>query len=305
MGRLAPRGRVATTSLGTPAIASHRGVRRTYWTPASGQFHPDGAGTVAAMDDRSVPVSPPYLRTARSPRMIALLVLLLAVAAVTARLGMWQLDRAQIRGEAREAERVAELAADAVPLADVLGPQESFRGELVGQRVTVEGRFDTETLLVPGRALDGDVGYLALTGLTTDDGAVLAVVRGWVPEPVAPDPPVGDVRLSGYLQAGEAAGEEPAPGQVTAVSPAQLVNTWGGPIYTGYLVLAEVVPPQPSEVRLLPVPTLQGTGLNVQNLAYALQWWIFGVFAVLLWVRVVRDAARDAVSEPVADGGAP
>ena len=42
----------------------------------------------------------------------------------------------------------------------------------------------------------------------------------------------------------------------------------------------------------LPRPTIEGgTGLNLQNLFYALQWWVFGGFAVLLWVRLVRDEA--------------
>nr|BFF18892.1 hypothetical protein GCM10025730_24130 [Promicromonospora thailandica] len=40
----------------------------------------------------------------------------------------------------------------------------------------------------------------------------------------------------------------------------------------------------------LPRPTIDGgTGANLQNIFYALQWWVFGGFAVLLWVRLVRD----------------
>src|SRR5690606_31769991 len=42
----------------------------------------------------------------------------------------------------------------------------------------------------------------------------------------------------------------------------------------------------------LPRPTIEGgTGLSRQNLFYARQWWVFGGFAVLLWVRLVRDEA--------------
>ncbi|MGI8761952.1 MAG: hypothetical protein ACR2LF_11800 [Jatrophihabitantaceae bacterium] len=32
----------------------------------------------------------------------------------------------------------------------------------------------------------------------------------------------------------------------------------------------------------------------LQNFGYALQWWAFSLFAVLMWSRIVRDVARQA-----------
>lgn len=238
---------------------------------------------------------PGFWRVALTPRMLGLLVLFLAVAAVCGRLGVWQLDRAVERSEQNEAARAAELEASAgVPLADVLGPQQAFPGALVGRKVEVTGRFEGETLLVPGRALGDEVGFLVLDAFRTDDGGVLPVVRGWVADPPAPAPPEGAVTITGGLQAGEAAegGARPE-GQVGAVSPGQLVNLWGGPIYSGYLVATD---PGPG-VEKLPAPSVPGAGLNLQNLAYALQWWIFGAFAVLLWSRLVRDEVRALAEE--------
>ncbi|NMR18948.1 SURF1 family protein [Cellulomonas fimi] len=254
------------------------------------------------------------LRAAARPRMIVLLVLLLGAAAVCARLGVWQLDRAQLRGE--QAERVAVAEREQAPpaaLGDVLAPQASFSGDLVGERVEVEGRYEPEgQLLVPERALDGRTGYLVLTPLRVSGSGgdagwtgpvpVLPVARGWVADaadPAALAVPDGAVRLTGYLQVSEASGSgDDVPGQTEAISSAELVNRWGGPIYTGYLVLASSEPAQPAGVALLPPPTLGGgSGLNVQNLAYAAQWWIFGAFAVLLWLRLVKDEAAGDVPE--------
>jgi DNA-binding transcriptional regulator of glucitol operon len=31
---------------------------------------------------------------------------------------------------------------------------------------------------------------------------------------------------------------------------------------------------------------------SIQNFGYAIQWWLFTAFALLLWWRVLRDAAR-------------
>lgn len=243
--------------------------------------------------------------------MIGLLLVLLAIAAVCARLGVWQLDRAQRAG-------AADAPDDAVaPLAEVLAPQETFTGAADGRRVEARGRFGADEVLVP-RALAGEDGYLVVTPLEVagapgdgdgdvggeGDGATLAVVRGWVPgvgdADAAPAPP-GEVTVTGVLQVGEAAGDDaglPA-GQVAAVSPAALVNRWGGPMYSGYLLLTDVRPGQ--DGLELVSPPERGGGWDVQNVAYALQWWLFGGFAVLLWARLVRDEARRVDAADAAD----
>lgn len=235
----------------------------------------------------------PYLQVARRPRMIGLLVLLLAVAAVCGRLGAWQLDRAQ-------EGRAAPTPAPAVALADVLSPQETFRGELAGRVVVVEGRFGDDQVLVPRRGSAGGAGasaqgsWVVAPVTVTGSGAVLAVVRGWMADgddvPAVPD---GVVRLEGWLEPGEA-----STGQaVTSVSPAQLVNRWGGPIYSGYLVLTD-----PVDTGLVAVAAPEPeSAWDLQNIAYAAQWWLFAGAAVLLWVRIVRDEAVDRAVSPGAD----
>lgn len=248
---------------------------------------------------------PEYARTALTPRMLGLLVVLLAIAAVCARLGVWQLDRA--RQAADDGDDAGVTAAEPVPLADVLAPQATFTGVADGRLVEATGRFGADEVLVPGRPLDDAVGFAVVTPLlVADTGATLAVVRGWVAEAddaAAQPAPAGDVTVTGVLRVGEAAGDGAPlpPGQVAAVSPAALVNRWGAPMYSGYLLLGEG---QPGQGGLAPVPPPEpgDGGWDLQNLAYALQWWLFGGFAVLLWARLVRDEARREVA---ADDSAP
>jgi len=244
-----------------------------------------------------------FRRAATSPRMLGLLLVFLAIAAVCTRLGVWQLDRAVERAQINEAARVAQQQqAPATPLGDLLAPQSTFPGDLVGTKVRVAGTFDGATLLVPGRVgPTGEVGFLVLDRFeVTDDGAgaaggVLPVVRGWVADAAAPPPPPDEVTVQGFLQARESFERaDLPPGQLAAIAPGQLVNLWGGPMYTGYLVVSD---PVDAGIDQLPPPTLPGGGLNLQNLAYALQWWIFGGFAVLLWSRLVRDEARAEAEE--------
>src|SRR5204863_158877 len=46
-----------------------------------------------------------------------------------------------------------------------------------------------------------------------------------------------------------------------------------------------------------------GTFTGLRNILYAVEWWLFGGFAVFLWWRFVRDAtaARAAPTDPAAD----
>jgi cytochrome oxidase assembly protein ShyY1 len=236
------------------------------------------------------------LRTAVQPRMLVILVVLLVAAGTFARLGIWQLDRALARGEARSlAEAEAVLTAPPVDLGTVLAPQTTFTSEMAGRHVSVTGTFGSDQLLVTGRVHDGRTGALVLSPLTVEGtGAVLPVVRGWVPGAADPaasaSPPSGTVQVVGWLHVGEAAGVAGLPdGQTDAISPAELVNRWGGPIYTGYLVLESVTPAQDPRLALMGEPVPGASGVDWRNLGYALQWWMFGIFAVALWWRMVGD----------------
>ncbi|MGF0115868.1 SURF1 family protein [Promicromonospora sp. Marseille-Q5078] len=284
-----------------------------------------------------------FWAVALQPRMIGILLLFLLAAAVCGRLGVWQLDRAYQRAELAAQQEAAEQAAQGPEaLGDLLPPQSSFPGELVGTEAWVTGTYEPEgQMLVAGRSLGGRTGYLVLTPLrVTDDGTggaswaslsgppVVPVVRGWVdsatPDATALDVPAGEVRVTGWLQASESMQEGGAPlpdnpdgpPLTDSISTGALVNSWGGPIYSGYVVLTTADPAQATTAEggpaLLPRPVLEGSdGVNLQNLFYALQWWVFGLFAVLLWVRLVRDEAagtrrgrthRDGTDDPVGTG---
>lgn len=250
-----------------------------------------------------------WLRAATRPRMLALLALFLLAAVVCGRLGAWQLDRARERGE-QAAERAAAQAAQAEPvaLADVLAPQEQLTQDALGQRVEASGVYVAGTgLVVPDQVWEGREGSLLVAALRVDGGAILPVARGWVAlddaealaatQPGGPlEPPAGPVRVVGSLAGSDAAaGADLEPGRIGSISPAQLVNLWGSPIYSAYLRLDLSSPPDAESLLPLPVASPESASLDLQNLAYAAQWWIFGGFAVFLWLRLVRDeVAREA-----------
>lgn len=250
-----------------------------------------------------------WFRAGTSLRLLGILLLLAAGAALCIRLGAWQLDRAYQRAdEATAAEQQALANAEPEPLSDVVAPQRSFTQGMVGTHVQLSGRYlPDKQFFVGGRQLGNETGYWLLSAFEVDvagagapETAILPVVRGWVsqPDPRYLDVPTGEVDLTGYLAAPESADMGLMPdiatgAHVQVVSPAQLVNIWGAPMYSGQMWVDDQQPAgaygaMPAPQRLGP-PVTEDAGLNIRNLAYAAEWWIFGGFALVLWWRMVRD----------------
>ncbi|GGS85670.1 SURF1 family protein [Streptomyces chromofuscus] len=220
-------------------------------------------------------------------------------------MGSWQLSRFEARVEDhRSAEERA--AADERTVARPLSELLPVDKETSGDQTTVSGRYG-EQLLVPDRELDGERGSYVLTLLHTDGGKALPVVRGWLPgAPGAvkvPEPPRGEVTVTGALQASENPGENgvsargglPA-GQTAAISAASLVNLVPYEVYDAWVTLNE----GDSGMRAVPVSAAPDTGLDLkafQNLGYTGEWFVFAGFVVFMWFRLFRrevEFLRDA-----------
>ncbi len=111
-----------------------------------------------------------------------LVVLLAALAAVllTARLGLWQLDRA-------EQKTLLQTALDTRRAQPALAADELARDETEAARqhhraTTLQGRWlDEHTLYLDNRQMRGRPGFYVLTPLLLADGTAVLVQRGWLP----------------------------------------------------------------------------------------------------------------------------
>ena len=217
-------------------------------------------------------------------------------------LGFWQLEAWQ---ERREAEARDLTQTEPVPLAEVLGPDDPFPGDQVGQPVTVDGTWlDSGTVFVSDRERDGEQGYWMVTPLGLTDGAALPVVLGWVATADdAPPPPVGAAELVGWLQPSEGNGardEDPSDDVVPQLRSADLVQLVDQDLYGAYAVARDGIAGLPA-ADLAQLPEV-GRFTALRNLLYGVEWWIFGAFAVFVWQRWVRDSTADRAEhlEPVA-----
>jgi len=239
-----------------------------------------------------------------TPRWVGMLAALVVVVAACVLLGLWQLGVARDSG--RKEAVAAASSLERAPLQQVTAPHSDFRAELSNRPVTVTGTYAAErSLLVVDRRLDGRVGSWVVTPMETEGGTV-PVLRGFVDgtPTEAPEPPTGVVTVTGTL----GPGESPRPGdalpapQVRSVDLAALVNEWPGNLYNAVvLASAETDGPSagadlaPAGLTRVPPPELDAA-LNLRNAAYAVQWWVFGIFAIWMWWKMFR--AEQQAGEP-------
>jgi cytochrome oxidase assembly protein ShyY1 len=248
------------------------------------------------------------LRRLLTPRWVAFLAGLLVVVAACVLLGMWQLGVARDHGREDAVSAAAQLGR--APLSQVTAPHRPFAPELSNRRVSVTGTYDaSRSFLVVDRRLGARSGSWVVTPLDTGSGTV-AVLRGFVPgtPASAPAPPAGPVTVLGTLGPGESprTGDPLQGRQRRSIDLAALVNEWPGDLYNAVVFAsAEHAGTDASDasgttvtapgLTRVPPPTLDAP-LNLRNAAYAVQWWVFGVFAIwMAWkmFRAEHEAEHD------------
>lgn len=235
--------------------------------------------------------------------MTVLTVLLLAV---FVSLGRWQWGRAEQKETL--ARGFAAGSAQAGPLAgrDTLAlPRYT--------RVTVRGSWDAgRQFLLDNRTRDGRAGYEVLTPLRLADGRQLLVNRGWLPSDGRRDrlPEVSSGLQSGTVTVGGRLDELPTAGLASGRAPPPLEGGW--PRVTSFPRPAELAAALAHgaagtarlEARVLLLDATEPAGYRrdwqpfvkgpEQNIAYAVQWWSFGVLLLVLFVKMNLKKREDA-----------
>ena len=226
-------------------------------------------------------------------------VLAAAAVIVCGALGSWQWSRAHQQGDVISPDA-------AVPIAELTVPGGAATG--IGRSAIASGRWgDGPAAVLSGREVDGQDAVLLILPLEVDaqhtgidQPATVAVIAGWLPADAEVIPPglTGAADVEGYLRGSESLGDAPVVGPndtvvIDGMSTAALSQVWSGPVYSALLVADD-----PAEGwNALPLPEPERR-LDLRSLTYAAEWWIFGVFAVFLAVRWIRDNGRVRVDAP-------
>lgn len=201
-------------------------------------------------------------------------------------LGLWQMRVFEDKENESASLRAQQPA---VPLLDNVA-QDGTVGDVYGKPVTLTGSYlpDQQVLVV------GEDGAVRVLGaLQAADGRVLAVVRGTVPsvaDPV-PAPPTGTLTQTGVFLPQDAGDDRAMPsGTLASVRLGALAQLWPQQLFPGYITL-----PAPDSAAqglgpaVVALPTGEG---SLQNIGYALQWWVFAAFGAFMTVRFVRALGR-------------
>jgi cytochrome oxidase assembly protein ShyY1 len=242
------------------------------------------------------------LRLARTPKWIGLGLIALAVVVACILLGRWQYEQTF---NIIQAERFAQSQPVDVEQAVTL---EGLPDESIGRPVTASGTYlAAGQVAILQRSLDNEPGVWILTPLELSSGAVIGVLRGWLPSAQAPgaEPLSGRVEVAGLLHPDEPfyADAVNDPGTALAVSSTRLRQAWGPQTLEGFIMLTEQRPV--SDPGPLPVPATVQTAdvpFPLRNFVYAFQWWVFAAFALVVYGRWLW---LDARPEPAATVGAP
>lgn len=246
---------------------------------------------------------PTRYRFLATPRWLSFALLVVIMAIVCVGLGRWQLHRLEER-QALNARLEAALSRPSVPVDELLAPGQPLPADLEWRAATATGRYAADQqLLVRNRTQGGRPGLHVLTPLVDSGGAAILVDRGWIPAGAtaterveAPAPPAGEVVVTGRLRASQgesarAAGDITAgmpPGQIPRIDVPGVADLLRQRVYGGFMERVTEEPSADPAPEPVPPPEL-GEG---PHLAYAMQWFLFALVAVVGSFVLIREEAR-------------
>jgi cytochrome oxidase assembly protein ShyY1 len=201
---------------------------------------------------------------------------------VTAALGVWQYSRAY-----RADVEAQILNAKTVELETVSKLGEYVPENFYGQKVVVNGELVCDHTFknqIPTQGIDWNVAAIKLA----DDSLIaIASVANYC------ELQSGGETWTGRIQPAQDFKQLPAAhipaASVSAINTDDLVIRWKSNVRDGYLLVTREVPQ-----NLVVLPPV---GIDIRNLFYAWQWWIFAAFTIFLFSRFVRDELREKNSE--------
>lgn len=227
-------------------------------------------------------------------RWAGLIVLVAVLAVVFIQLGEWQLRRLDER-RAQNAVVVEHSERDPVPYEEVMDREITDPDEW--QPVQVTGTFTEHTYQVRYRN-QGSAGTEVVSVLEASDGRLVLVDRGFIPrppgepDPAPPDPPTGEVTITGWVQRdehGDASAIDPHDYNVRLINSEAIGASLGVELVNGYVAATDSSPADDALLEPIPLPELD----EGPHESYAWQWFSFTVIAVLGVAVLIRADLRD------------
>jgi cytochrome oxidase assembly protein ShyY1 len=235
------------------------------------------------------------------PKWIAFHLLVIGAVVLMVNLGFWQLRRLDERKDFNRdvSSRIEQVA---VPLDDLVPPGTDPDADVLADAewrpVTFDGVYLTgEDVLAYNRSQGGVAGVDVLTPMELDDGRIVIVNRGFVPQADDAQPaPGGEVTVTGRLRRSEVhrrgLATDAAEGElaeIRRIDVQRLAPQLPGDVVPMYV---ELTASEPAEATPYPVPVEQPELSERNHLSYAVQWFLFSGCVIAGWLLAIRKSAR-------------
>jgi hypothetical protein len=211
-------------------------------------------------------------------RKLGFVLLILIFAATFVRLGVWQLDRAQL------VQEISKPVADKseVAIETLIKPRISIPDEAKGRLVTATGSYE-RILQAPNQSSDGNslrenwqVGILKLS-----NGVGLLVVRGIGDV----SPPNKIIKVHGRLfpsQIEDRAVRSDLSTELSRLDSTVLLSRINFDLYDGYVIAISEKPD--SAIERVPAPQIvvKAAGFYWQHISYVVIWWLMALLVLCM-----------------------
>lgn len=219
---------------------------------------------------------------------------MLLFAFIFVRLGMWQLDKAQLMQEIAKPQK--ERAT--VELLAIAKPNEPLSTSAMNRIVTIRGSY-LDNLRAPnqvdanGRVSTWVVGVLQVAG-----SGKIAVVRGSEPFTEAGRSGTGTeaekVEVVGRLMPSQINNKfgEVETGVLPRIDSALLLTEYGSDFFDGFVIARSENPDSGAQLVPSPIPQVKVAGFYWQHISYVIVWWLMALLALALPFLRSRSAER-------------
>ena len=249
-------------------------------------------------------MSEPALRTRAGirGRQIAALGVAVVLAVVMLGLGVWQMSVYVTQGRNTLIERSHRPPVSLNRQLDSGLPI----GDLYGLPVRLDGHY-----LAQPPVLVGSSPPYRVVSAFVDHSRIVPVVRGSVAslDATIPPAPAGTVSLVGILMPSESTSTGSAPsgapsGWLNGVRIERLAQGWPTGVTAGFVTL-DAATARAEQLQPASVTFPNDASGHAQNFGYAIQWWVFAIFAMVMGIALARSFGRGSDDSDPADAGGP
>lgn len=205
------------------------------------------------------------------------------------RLGLWQLDKAQLMQEISKPQQ--ERAT--VQLLSVAQPNKSLSTDALNRIVQLRGKYLANLKAPNQEDVNGKKATWLVGVLQVEGSGKIAIVRGVAEQDIEiskePTEVVGRLMPS---QINNKFGEV-KPGFMPRIDSALLLSEFGSDFFDGYVIARSENPASGIEIVPSPIPVVKVAGFYWQHISYVVVWWLMGLLALAMpFIRSKNETER-------------